>query len=193
MTKKIILFLAFSVSITTLFAQPANDNCMNAIPLINLDGACVDFNSTASTFDLANGDCVNERNDRNIWFSFVAQGPNLDISADGGSNEIFVTLISFDPDPCDFASATQLQCGSATGGNNAIPTVDFLITGNTYFISVNIGNDAEAAGTICVNNPDPNAVAISLPSFGKWQLTLLGFMLLVIGVTKLNLINKIAS
>jgi len=187
MTKNITLVLIFSVFITTLFAQPANDDCMDAIQLINLDGGCVDFNSTMATFDRLNGHCASSPSDRNIWFSFVAQGPNIDISADGGSNEIFTTLISFDPTPCEFASATQLQCGSATDGDNTILTVDFLITGNTYFIIVNVGNDAEAAGTICVNNPDPNAVInLPLPSFGQWQLILLGFMLLIIGVTKLG-------
>lgn len=185
MTKKIPLFLVFAVFVTTLFAQPANDNCIDAIQLTNLDGACVDFNSTMATFDLANGACASSPNDRNIWFSFVAQGPDVDISVEGGPNDIYAALISFDPNPCDFASTTEFACGAGTGGNTAI-SIGFLTTGNTYFIAVTVENNAEAAGTICVNNPDPNAVT-SLPSLGQWQLILLGFILLIVGVVKLKI------
>ncbi len=52
MAKKIPLFLVLAVFVTALFAQPANDNCIDAIQLTNLNGACVDFNSTMATFDL---------------------------------------------------------------------------------------------------------------------------------------------
>ncbi|GAB5554668.1 MAG: hypothetical protein Sapg2KO_42590 [Saprospiraceae bacterium] len=184
MAKKIPLFLVLAVFVTALFAQPANDNCIDAIQLTNLNGACVDFNSTMATFDLFNGDCVDDFGDRNIWFSFVAQGPDVDISVEGGPNDIYATLVSFDPNPCVFESATQFACGVATGGNTAI-SIGFLTTGNTYFIAVTVENNAEVAGTICVNNPDPNAVT-SLPSLGQWQLILLGFILLIVGVVKLE-------
>lgn len=184
MTKNLTLFLIFSAFVSGLFAQPANDDCIDAIQITNLDGECLDFNSIMSTFDLANGDCVPNPAIRNTWFSFVAQGPDLDISVDGGPNDIYVTLTSFDPNPCEFASANQLACGSASGGDTALSLAGRLTIGNTYFIIVNIGNNAEAPGTICVNNPDPNAV-ISVPTFGQWQLILIGFVLLIIGAVKL--------
>ena len=113
MTNKIPLVLMFTVFVSILFAQPDNDDCIDAIEFANLDGECISFNSTMSTFDIANGDCVPNPRNMNIWFNFVAQGTDIDISANGQANDIFVTLISFDPTPCDFASATQLACGFA--------------------------------------------------------------------------------
>lgn len=191
MTKFLILLLIFSGFVRNAYTQPANDDCIDAIQLSNLNNGCVDFNSTMATFDIVNGDCVPNQSSRNLWFSFIAQGPEIDISAEGGANEVHLTLLAFDPSPCVFASAIQLNCGSATGGNTAI-SIDFLTPGNTYYIAVAIGNDTEASGSFCINNPDPNAV-VAFPSFRFWQIVTVGFLLLTISLLKLNASQKLLS
>ena len=186
MINRFPLILVFTLFVSALFAQPANDNCVNATEIMDFDGGCVDFNSTMSTFDLLNGDCVDSPDDENIWFSFVAQGTDIDISVDALTNDIFVTLIEFDPTPCDFASATQIACGSANGGNVAI-SYGYLTPGNTYYIVATVANNAETSGTICINKADP------IPTLGQWGLIILGIVLLTFGVVMLNSKEKISA
>jgi len=186
MTNKIPLVLMFTVFVSILFAQPDNDDCIDAIEFANLDGECISFNSTMSTFDIANGDCVLNASNMNIWFNFVAQGTDIDISANGQANDIFVTLIAFDPSPCDFASVTQLACGFANGGDDAISLVGALTIGNTYYIIASVRDNVETEGTICIDNPDPNAVPIPIPTLSQWGLISLALCLLILGTSTIK-------
>ncbi|MFK8104774.1 MAG: hypothetical protein AB8G15_19805, partial [Saprospiraceae bacterium] len=140
----IALFLLLS---TTTFAQPNND-CNNATPIPALDGSCNPFNTTGASFDLFNGDCTAGTN--NIWFSFVAQGPDLIVQAAGGTFVPEITVVQFNPTPCDFGSATQLGCSviNELGVNGLIP-------GNTYYILVTPSDNVGGAFNLCVNNPLP--------------------------------------
>ena len=142
-----------------------------------------------STFDVLNGDCVGPTNN-NVWFSFVAQGPDIDIAVGSPSEDVYVTLISFDPNPCDFASATQLACGSAIGGNTAI-SLNSLSIGATYYVIANIGENEQSPGTICINNPDPNASPI--PTLGQWGIMILSLILLILGVIKIRVEESLPS
>ena len=45
-------------------AQPANDDCLNAIN-VPTDGTCQTFNNTDATFDIGNGNCTGGT--FNVW------------------------------------------------------------------------------------------------------------------------------
>jgi hypothetical protein len=184
MINKILLILIFTVFVSILYAQPANDDCTNAITFTNLEGECIDFNTMMSTFDIANGECASPAN-QNIWFSFVAQETDIEISASSPSDGIFITLVEFSPENCDFASITQLACGSENAGNDATITYEALTIGNMYHIIANVGDTVGGPGTICVNK------SVTIPTLGQWGLMILCICLLTFGVVKLKSKEKI--
>jgi gliding motility-associated-like protein len=113
---------------------------------IPVDGSCQTFNNTDATFDLLNGDCSSPA-DNNVWFSFVAGDPDytVSISSPDPSFSPQVALISFDPTPCDFASATQLNCGVNISGTG-------LVIGQTYHLIVTSAINAFGTFDLCLDN-----------------------------------------
>ncbi|MBI4647163.1 MAG: gliding motility-associated C-terminal domain-containing protein [Bacteroidia bacterium] len=156
MSKKSVLFfvvlLCFFIELKTS-AQPANDNCSNAITITNLSGGCTTYNSTGATADLANGSCTNYS--ENMWFNFVAQGPDISISVVNGVFKLNpeITIIYFDPTDCDFASAYEVACISDVGVWTSITGI--LTVGQEYYIIIT--SIPANAGTfdLCVTNPVP--------------------------------------
>lgn len=160
MRKSILIGMILMVYSVAMYAQPANNDCLAPTAITLLDGSCTIADNTMATFDLANGDCAPSPTAPNVWFTFVAQGPDVDIAVNGQVNDVYVTLLQFDPTPCDFASAGQLDCGFATAGMDAI-NFSGLVIGQTYYLVVNladgVGNPAEGILQVCVDNPVPVA------------------------------------
>lgn len=158
--RKFLLGFSFLVLFCGVaFAQPSNDDCASPVNITALDGtACGPYNISGATFDLANGDCAPTAGSPNMWFSFVAQGPEVDITVNGQVNNVHVALLEFDPTPCDFASAGQIACGVGTANATIIDDAP-LVAGNTYYLVVNLadagGVDVEAAYQLCVINDLP--------------------------------------
>ncbi|MEO1413255.1 MAG: PKD-like domain-containing protein, partial [Bacteroidota bacterium] len=143
------LFLCLGLAL----AQPSNDDCNTDIS-VPTDGSCVDGNNTLATPDVGNGSCVNGGGGApNVWFSFVADGMDYEISVIGLGGSAEITLIQFQGIPCDFGSAVEIDCGPGDiVGNNV------LMAGQQYYISVTSSNGTEGPFSICVDNPaDPPA------------------------------------
>ncbi|MBS1647622.1 MAG: T9SS type A sorting domain-containing protein [Bacteroidetes bacterium] len=141
-------------------AGPANDNCNNAIAITQLDGTCNVYSSSGATYDVGVFGCMS--GSKNVWFSFVAQGPNYAISVNAPSfyPELAIFTAS---DPCNGATITGINCVS--GWNSFFfPTQNFsmmnnagppLTIGQTYYVMMT-SYSGTGSYTLCVKNPLPN-------------------------------------
>jgi len=152
----------FSILVSSAASGPSNDCCTNAyaIPTANLNGTWnTGFTTVGATYDSYYSGTPCNYASNNVWFSFVAQGPNVEVTVAG-------TSTSFEPEinvynaTCSVASASVITCNNLNGYlyssisavNNAGPN---LVTGNTYYVMV---TNEGTAGTfsIQINNPAPN-------------------------------------
>ncbi len=157
---------AYTVSTTFNGAAtntPANNCCMNAQDVsANLNGSAITGGTTASATNDAPflGGCNTAHN--NVWYSFVAQGPNVEITVAGAANlgpEFqLLTAAGTNTDVCTGTSVTSVTCNTATSAtataNNLAGTT--LVTGQTYYVSVTSTLTAGGPFTLTVNNPTPN-------------------------------------
>lgn len=144
---------------------PGNDNCSNAIQITTLNGTCGGaYTLNGSTTDLYAFGC--QTSTKQVWFYFVAQGPNVEITVQGGTitnPEIvlfagsnictFAPTITYGgycasywPSTSNFVSLTNQTCANP------------LVIGQTYYFIVDSWG---VRGTFCIslNNPTPNPPA----------------------------------
>lgn len=155
------LCLGFVFSIITIYAQPANDDCLNALDIsVAFEGLCGDFNTigpfdnTAATpgnTDPMLPDCFTETNssgmERSMWFKLTVPNVNGD-----GSNVIYEINTSVN-DNCNFINGpvegsadTQMVLYTAAFGcptalwtsNNYIACNDDINTLPPYVAGVNV-------------------------------------------------------
>lgn len=143
-------FIFITLSFFT-FAQPPNNDCVNAIDMSN--GECVTINNTGATFDSYIGGCQEDAN--NIWFSFTSQGyfPEINVSGPNMSRpEISVsTLTGGGTNPCDVDDVGVVFCQS-TGGTASNVTASFnSIPGTTYYFQVTTSN-GNGDITVCLTD-----------------------------------------
>ncbi len=146
-----LLTLCYFIT-SNVIAQPFNDSCQDARVLLSLENSCIQFPFINATFDGRSGTCYS--NDyANTWFSFTAQGFDLDIEANGAANS-FITLWDVDPgDPCNDTLWTQVACDT-----NMISLDDRLTIGRTYYISVAFQSGGINNFQLCIHNPLPTGV-----------------------------------
>ncbi len=142
--------------------QPANDECVNAIPLTDLSLWCsgsdayTTVNATASV--QANPSCFpNNQASMDVWFSFVTQSPAVSISVSGDTNPIQRGTLR-DPQfalyggPCDNLGA-PLACAS---DNNNVDGITLFQTGlevgRTYYLRVGARFMQTGTFELCINN-----------------------------------------
>jgi len=83
----IVLTLVFSV--TKVFAQPANDNKINAIELTDFDNWCSSdkaYTTSSGTADEPKPACWNNGPVQNVWFKFTATDTFIKAIVRTGSN-----------------------------------------------------------------------------------------------------------
>lgn len=140
------------------------DNCYTEIGGFDLNN---DWPST----DVGLFGCWDPDFSTNIWYSFVAQGPDIQVTIDPSFPEdAQIALVEFTGGPCEIAGAILIRC--VTG--NYLEHNDDLVIGNTYYIA--IGFDEDAVGDFCMNVfnpvPPPNDLpcdAIALPTDGSCE------------------------
>lgn len=159
------LFLIFFGFALNSYAQPSNDLCSNAEPITDLDGTCNSFSNVGATATNPYlPPCFSETNI--VWFSFVADGPNADITV-SGVNRPEIAVIGLDQaggtDLCDINDVASYGCTNPTGNYSAVTltiTNNSLIPGETYLIAV-ANNTGGGGGSgvfdLCVDNPVNNS------------------------------------
>jgi len=168
----VYLSLLFLLVGNSLWAQPANDNCINAIELTEIENWCSDvaqFSNVGATDEgIATPGCFPDNvPPTDIWFSFTAIGNTLNVGVTGDFN---------DPNNIDWGSLRnpgigiysgncgslqELTCGSDGIGRHVINTeTTNLIIGSTYYIRINGEEGQTGDFTLCINNynsvPDPS-------------------------------------
>ncbi len=155
------LCLTFVCCATSLFAQPANNECATATPLTNLNNWCSSAaaysNVGATLSNVINPSCFPSGN-ADVWFSFVAQANTVNVRVigatagnipPGGSlEEPQFAIYSGD---CN--NLTLVQCASDGFGVNLAETfAEPLTIGETYYIRVDARNNNTGTFRLCVNN-----------------------------------------
>jgi hypothetical protein len=132
---------------------PANDLCANAIPLPS-GTTCVNTAGDVSnaSYTGASGATACAGTDRyDIWYTFVAQVTNPNISITGAGAGFMTPRIQVLSGTC--GSFTSVGCGT----NSYTPTG--LTIGNTYYVRVYSTNNPIPANNggfnICITNPPP--------------------------------------
>lgn len=153
--------LFFLCSATAVLAQPANNECINAQPLGNLNNWCsatAGFTNVGATLSSAvNPNCFPSGN-ADVWFSFVAQANTVNvrvIGATGGNippgGSLMEPQFAIYSGTCN--GLTLVQCASDGFGTNVAETFAGPLTiGQTYYIRVDARNQNTGTFKLCVNN-----------------------------------------
>lgn len=162
MRKIYVLFFCYFLSVSAAWAQPANDECVDAILLDDISLWCsvpdafTTVNATISPDD--NPPCFPTTQDAfDVWFSFVAEAPAVSISVigeaginDGGTIQ--------DPQFALYEGSCNdlgdpIACASDNANNDEITIFQSGLTiGQTYFIRVSARFDQTGTFQLCVNN-----------------------------------------
>ncbi|MEP7195155.1 MAG: gliding motility-associated C-terminal domain-containing protein [Saprospiraceae bacterium] len=169
MKKNLLFLLYFIQSFYVLFAQPANDNCSNAVKIVDVTQYCSkvgEFTNVGGTPSYGAATCwVASPSD--VWFSFRALASDVSITiigtnpknngvAGGTLSSMVAALYS---GVCG-GTINQLAC-SSDNANNGILTLykGGLIVGQQYFIRIDGRNNAFGTFQLCINNYFPPAKA----------------------------------
>ena len=161
--KKILLAITLIIFSTFLVAQPANDECSDAIQITDVTNWCsatgeyTNANATASGFNPAS--CFSNANN-DVWFTFTTVATDVTITivgevpiAPGGTlNNPSVALYAGD---CDL-TISELNCEADLINNNIIELYrGGLTVGETYYIRVNGRSNNTGSFQLCINNFNP--------------------------------------
>ncbi len=138
------------LSLASLFAQPANDDCPGVVhlgvaPVCPSPVIYTNVNATESNIGMDNfPPCFIGNPQRDVWFSFVATAAFLDYAitltgvSDGVSGPIEQPQIAFYRGDCLVDELVLLDCASAAAGETEVGMdVDGLTPGITYFLRIN--------------------------------------------------------
>lgn len=163
----ICLLICFSA-----FAQPVNDECTGAIPIPDVNNWCSPvgaYTNVGSTPSLATPANCLINNSHDVWFSFVAVAPNLNVSVVGNASPISGGSLIF-PEVAIYSgtcgSLTMLECRSDALGVHVIDQfATGLQIGETYYILVDGRNNFNGTFELCVNSfnpvPEPSSDCIT--------------------------------
>ncbi len=159
-----LLALLIIVPFPPLYAQPSNDECTGAIPLTNIQNWCSAagaFTTVGATLSsLGRPFCFpSSTTAPDVWFSFVAQAPELRISVKGAAGQspggtLQSPQLAVYSGNC--GALFIVQCVSDRLGANFVELqMGGLETGKTYFIRVSGRNDLRGTFQMCVSNFSP--------------------------------------
>lgn len=175
---------SYTVTSTPCPTIPSNNDCSGSAsltPAASGSGTCTTTNGT--TFGATPSSQVTCAGiaDDDVWYSFVANNANHQVTVDGIAN--FNAVVQVFSGACP-SGMTSLSCTDITG-NDGIETVSLsgLISGSTYFVRVyhsgtGAGVSASNSFTICVTSSSStcnigsgNLTAASLPYTSGAQTT----------------------
>lgn len=159
---------------TAAMAQPANDECINAIPLtdvVNWCSAPAAYTTVGSTVSpQANPGCFpNNTQTRDVWFSFTAGANTASISVIGGvpngvGGNMQNPQLAVYGGNCD--ALNLLGCSSDAQNNDEVNLfITDLVIGATYYLRVSARFSFTGTFRLCVNNfnavPEPSGDCVT--------------------------------
>lgn len=162
MKKLYILLLCASITTAQLLAQtPANDECIDAIPITNVSDWCSaadQFTSINATISpQPNPVCFpNNQEVYDVWYSFVAEAPVVSISVVGNTildPQGTITDPQFALYEGDCNNLNALVCNSDNSDSNQAGAIESGLTvGETYYIRVSARYEHTGTFQICISN-----------------------------------------
>jgi len=152
-----------------LFAQPANDECGNALLIDDIAQTCSAVgqysNEGATSTNFSGGSCTSN-NGNDVWFKFTAIATDLTLTVIGNTGgetaggtlsqpeaELYITNCE-GTDPGD-ASFQGLECERGTSSDVVELYQGGLVPGQTYHIRVQGRGGREGTFQMCLNNYFP--------------------------------------
>ena len=165
--KNIITFFLACIISTSAFAVPGDD-CSTAI-LVSANGCSGvgAYNNTGIVGTLAPPICFGGGANNGMWFKFIAGGPVVNITVNGGTLASPMVGLFSSTGAC-VSPFTELGC-SNPGGTSATLPYSALTPGNTYYIYVDGANSNVGTFQLCLTSPaqpsnDNPCNAITLPT-----------------------------
>lgn len=159
--KLITASLASVFAVAHAFAQPDNDECVNAIPLTNVSNWCSapgEFTTAGSTQSIQTlpGCFPGNVAVNDVWFSFVAQANTVNISIAGTVPVLPAGTIS-NPQFALYSGTCNnlnlVECASDAMNDHVIQAFSSsLDIGQTYYIRVSARFAFRGSFRLCVNN-----------------------------------------
>lgn len=156
-----ILFLFFSFLITwsSLYAQPANDDCLNAIFIPDVTNWCSGYEAYTSIGATPSGygapTCAAGALE-DVWFTFVAQATDVTIVVNGktgagSGGSLMLPIVVLYSGTCG-GTINELECGQ----NNSNHIIEIykggLVIGETYYIRAMGFLPGGGTFELCINN-----------------------------------------
>lgn len=149
---RISLTLLLAAFYFVSFAQPPNDECVNAINLnVNPPTACPNSSPAVDMFNFNNNGATpttpyptftgcdpggqTDAPAAEVWFTFTATSNEVNIAVNGLNTP---NIVLFSGNDCGFLQASN--CGSAANGAGNVAIDALVQEGNTYYIMVSGGN-----------------------------------------------------
>jgi Secretion system C-terminal sorting domain len=163
--QKVLLFFIVSLASISVFCQPANDDCVNAVVLTPAAACTATSGSNVGVASTDFDNCA-EIEKRNVWYKFIATSGNHVVQVTFGTMQ--QGIINAFSNGC--GTLNPLNCG---GFGQTGPVIQQILNGLTigqeYLVAVSTPNQSEE-GTfdICITTPSPPAndectAAIALP------------------------------
>ncbi len=146
---------------TVLLAQPSNNECNNATALTSLSNWCSDagqYSNAGATESVqpSPGCFPNNQPNNDVWFSFIAQATDVNISVIGNTNFDSGGTLSnpqFALYEGDCNGLADIACASDATGTNIVQSFAFgLNVGQTYYIRVSARDGNTGTFQLCINN-----------------------------------------
>ena len=152
------LTLLFCVSTILAFAQPSNDECVNAIPITNPVAYCSnagEYTTTSATASNTNAPACWAATINDVWFSFTAVATDVSIVVLGDVNNGNWGTMPFPEaalyDNC--SATTELGCVSDITASGSVQLfVNNLTIGQTYYIRIDSRVATTGSFRLCVDN-----------------------------------------
>ncbi|MFN0013789.1 MAG: hypothetical protein ACKVU2_04505, partial [Saprospiraceae bacterium] len=165
MRKSLLACLFALIAISVAVAQPANDNCANAIPITSVVNYCspaaafTNVNATLSGYGAAN--CFGTPSN-DVWFSFIPQFTDVTVVVRGAAAQAPGGTLRNPQIAIYFGSCggvlNEVQCFNSNNNSHiAEATESGLLVGSTYLIRVQGANDVTGTFQLCLNNYNPPA------------------------------------
>jgi gliding motility-associated-like protein len=156
-----LIILSFSLLFATIMqAQPANDECQNAINLPISSNWCSNFgefsNFLGSPSSFAPPGCFGSTG-ADVWFRFTAVGTDLNLTVNGSQapsagGTLLKPQVALYSGNCS-GTINQLRCASPFGNNNIVDMYrGALVIGQSYLIRIQGLGGAMGSFQICAQN-----------------------------------------
>lgn len=154
------------IGMAVLLAQPANNDCENAINIPDVSDYCSDigeYTNVDATASTVNDPPCFSNNGQDVWFSFTTTALDVVVTVIGDAAQApggtlqrpEVALYTGNCSGGGFNLQT-LQCGSDNSGNDIIQiTRGGLEIGQTYFLRIRGRGNRQGTFQLCINNFNP--------------------------------------